>query len=68
MMQRTITREELHEVFSYHFWRQRIRLTNEIETPGRNFSNEWSLAHLPENLNNSSFLDVGSNDGTNRPA
>ena len=63
MMQRTITREELHEVFSYHFWRQRIRLTNEIETPGRNFSNEWSLAHLPENLNNSSFLDVGSNDG-----
>jgi tRNA (mo5U34)-methyltransferase len=63
MMQRSITREELHQVFSYPFWRQRIPLTAEIETPGRNFAHEWSSMHLPESLKGKSFLDVGSNDG-----
>jgi len=63
MMNRSITREELHEVFSYHFWRQRIPLTEQLETPGRNFSNEWQSAYLPENMEGLSFLDVGSNDG-----
>ena len=63
MMHRSITRDELHQVFSYHFWRQRIPLTSDIETPGRNFSNEWSSAHLPAHLHGKSFLDVGSNDG-----
>jgi tRNA (mo5U34)-methyltransferase len=57
------TDPRLKELFSFREWRQRIHLFNELYTPGTRCEYEWEMCHLPENLNGTTFLDVGANDG-----
>lgn len=55
--------EIIHQILSKKNWRHRLRLTNELVTPGYCDESEWQIAQLPESLAGKSFLDVASNDG-----
>jgi len=53
----------LIEILSKTNWRHKIKLSNDIYTPGYCAENEWELCQLPKSLKGLSFLDVASNDG-----
>jgi 2-polyprenyl-3-methyl-5-hydroxy-6-metoxy-1,4-benzoquinol methylase len=51
------------KIFSYHNWRQKNQLENNISTPGRVDAGLWNFIGLPSTLAGKSFIDVGANDG-----
>lgn len=53
---------ELKKIFSYHYWRQDIKLDNNYSTGGKINESYWEKFNFPE-VRNKSFLDIGSNDG-----
>ena len=53
----------LQEILSKKNWRHRIKLSNDIVTPGYCDETEWDIALLPQSLKGKSFLDIASNDG-----
>lgn len=53
----------LIEILSKSNWRHKIKLNNDVYTPGYCAEDEWDLCLLPNNLSGISFLDVASNDG-----
>ncbi|MES2680979.1 MAG: methyltransferase domain-containing protein [Bacteroidota bacterium] len=54
---------QLLKLFSYKEWRQRVRLYDDIFSPGTRGEYEWDLCNLPSSLKGKSFIDVGANDG-----
>jgi tRNA (mo5U34)-methyltransferase len=55
--------ESLRSVFSYHHWRHRIPLGDNLFTPATRVPEEWDFCLLPKEFSGKSFLDVGANDG-----
>lgn len=58
-----MTKEEIEKVFSYHKWRQKIFIKEELYTPGHIDNDIWKDLGLPENVKGLTVLDIGSNDG-----
>lgn len=54
--------DKWEDILSYHLWRQRIPLTENLTTPGY-IDLSWDELHLPSSLDGKRFLDVGANDG-----
>jgi tRNA (mo5U34)-methyltransferase len=55
--------DKLQSVYSYHHWRHRIPLGDNLFTPATRVPEEWNFCQLPTNFSGKSFLDVGANDG-----
>ena len=59
-----MNRTELTDLLQHFKWYQRIRLTDDIYTPGPMDSEEkLRLMQLPEDLRGKSVLDIGCNEG-----